>query len=307
MQDRTRDRRSRRTFWIDDRVVDEFGPVMGRYPYGAAALAVYAVLARRADRDGDSWPRMRAIAEQAGLSPRTVQRAIQLLEVLGLVEVATCYEQGTNRQTSNLYTLLAPPEAAPAIDLDPGAWPEPSRRTFLVRAGNRAQSVADAREEEWTSIVREGHSRGLPPRQPDTPSPVRLAVPPCQGDTPPPVRLTPLEGNTNEGNTVKENAHDVGLMQRTSFVIEELGLSSRQVWAAVLEDLAGRADVSAGDLENWLRPAALVGREGETLIVGAPNAVARDRIATRLLPAVREAVTATVGKAMELSVVVDGR
>ena len=59
---RTRDRRSRQTFWIDDRVIDDFGPVMSRYPFGAAALAVYAVLARRADREGDSWRSLSLIA-----------------------------------------------------------------------------------------------------------------------------------------------------------------------------------------------------------------------------------------------------
>ena len=87
MQDRTRDRRNRRTFWIDDRIVDEFGPVMGRYPFGPSALAVYTVLARRADRDGDSWPRMRTIAEQAGVSPRTVQT--HLTHVYGKLRIGS--------------------------------------------------------------------------------------------------------------------------------------------------------------------------------------------------------------------------
>ncbi len=80
---RTRDRRSRQTFWIDDRVIDDFGPVMRRYPFGAAALAVYAVLARRADRDGDSWPGLSLIAAESGTSVRTVHKALRLLELLG--------------------------------------------------------------------------------------------------------------------------------------------------------------------------------------------------------------------------------
>lgn len=88
-----------------------------------------------------------------------------------------------------------------------------------------------------------------------------------------------------------------------NFLIAEVGLSSRQVWAAVLDDLAQRGSVSRADLETWLRPASLVGREGDRLLVGAPNAVARDRIATRLLPALREAVAATCGVAVELAVV----
>jgi hypothetical protein len=89
-----------------------------------------------------------------------------------------------------------------------------------------------------------------------------------------------------------------------TFVIEELGLSSRQVWAAALAEIAQRGAVGRADLETWLRPAALIGREGQTLVVGAPNAVARDRIAGRLLPALREALAATIGVAVEVAVAV---
>src|SRR5215213_8771298 len=145
MDSRTTDRRRRHTFWIDDRVIDCFAPVMSRYPFGAAALAVYIVLARRADRDGHSWPRLELIANESGNSERTVQRAIRLLEVLGLVEVALCYEQGSNRQTSNLYTLLTPPDSLPEIDPDPERWPPPNRSTLLVRDGNRVQAIATIR------------------------------------------------------------------------------------------------------------------------------------------------------------------
>jgi hypothetical protein len=148
MDGRTRDRRSRHTFWIDDRVVDEFGHVMGRYPFGATALTVYAVLARRADRDGDSWPRLGLIATESGASERTVHKAIRLLKMLGLVEVALRYEHGSNRQTSNLYTLLTPPDRPPEIDPDPEKWPPPNRRTLLVRGSNCAESVAAARLEQ---------------------------------------------------------------------------------------------------------------------------------------------------------------
>src|SRR5690242_6153388 len=128
MSDQTSDRRGRHTFWIDDRLLDDYAPIFGRFSFGPAVIAVYAALARRADRDGDSWPRLRSIATQAATSPRTAQRAIRLLELLGLVEVAARYERGSNRQTSNLYTLLTPPERPPAVDDDPDAWPAPQRR-----------------------------------------------------------------------------------------------------------------------------------------------------------------------------------
>ena len=88
-----------------------------------------------------------------------------------------------------------------------------------------------------------------------------------------------------------------------NFLIAEVGLSSRQVWAATLDELAQRGSVSRADLETWLRPASLIGREGATLLIGAPNAVARDRITTRLLPALREAIAATLGVRVEVAVV----
>jgi chromosomal replication initiation ATPase DnaA len=92
-----------------------------------------------------------------------------------------------------------------------------------------------------------------------------------------------------------------------TFVIEEIGLTNRQVWAAVLAELARRSDVARTDLESWLRPAALIGRDGPTLILGAPNAVTRDRITSRLLPAVRDALVATIGTPVAVSVVVAER
>ena len=71
------------------------------------------------------------------------------------------------------------------------------------------------------------------------------------------------------------------------------GRSGRRSWPS----WRGGATSAGPMLETWLRPAALIGRDGETLLVGAPNAVARDRIATRLMPALRQAIAATIGVA----------
>jgi hypothetical protein len=98
-------------------------------------------------------------------------------------------------------------------------------------------------------------------------------------------------------------AEPVMAAEPVNFPIAEVGLSSRQVWAAVLDEVARRGSVSRADLETWLRSASLIGREGETLLIGAPNAVARDRITARLLPALREAITATIGVRVEIAVV----
>src|SRR5918995_280329 len=91
-----------------------------------------------------------------------------------------------------------------------------------------------------------------------------------------------------------------------TFVIDEIGLTNRQVWAATLGELARRGDVGRAELESWLRPAALIGRDGATLIIGAPNAVTRERIAMRLLPAVRDALGVAIGAPVGVSVIVAG-
>lgn len=314
----TRDRRSRNTFWIDDRIVDEYGPLLEQYPFGADALAVYAVLARRADRDGESWERVKPMARMAATKERTFQRCIRLLELLGLVLVESCYFEGTNVQTSNRYTLLTPPPHPPEVAVDPATWPAPVRPVLFVTRGANRRHVADER--------RAGRAEPLSPLtgcRDDTRTGVERTPPPRPPDTPPGVVPTPQEGDTVEGNRRKER-FDARQNGQTAcrpgredgpgtagsshflptFVIAEVGLTNRQVWAAALVELARRGDISCGDLEAWLRPAGLIGRDAETLVVGAPNAVSRDRIATRLLPAVRDAIGATIGVNLGVAVVV---
>ena len=111
------------------------------------------------------------------------------------------------------------------------------------------------------------------------------------------------------GVPIRSASRDDATPQRAPaplFTVEEVGLSNRQVWAATLAELARRGDVSRADVETWLRPAGLIGRDGATLIVGAPNAVARDRIVSRLLPALRQAIAATIGVTVGIEVIVEG-
>jgi hypothetical protein len=305
----TRERRSRNTFWIDDRIIDQYGPLLERFPFGADALAVYAVLARRADRDSESWERVKPMARLAATKEWTFQRCIRLLELLGLVAVESCYFEGTNVQTSNRYTLLTPPPEPPDIDPDPARWPPPVRPVVFVSKGANRRHVADARPRQPNDLPQE--STLAIPLSPtgcrgDTTPGVVPTPTPRPADTTPGVAATPQEGETPEGTTRKESSPDRE-NDCASFTIDEIGLSNRQVWAATLGELARRRDVGRGELEGWLRPAALIGRDGPTLIIGAPNAVTRDRIATRLLPAVRNALGATVGAPVGVSVVVADR
>ena len=370
-----REKRGRNIFWIDDRVIDEYGPLLRRFSFGAHALAVYAVLARRASRDGESWERVKLMARQAATTERMFQRCIRLLELLGLIAVDSCYYEGTRIQASNRYTLLTPPQAPPEVDPDPARWPAPVRRVIFVTRGPNRRHVSDARPESsreveasrcehilpgsttsasdndpLDSAALPAHLPALPAGcRPDTtlgvmptplPSVVLTPLPgvvptptPRRGDTTPGVPSTPYEGNTGEGNTWKEEYLDekdgckttVGRLQAdgqddeflaawpspcnrlADFVIQEIGLTNRQVWAATLGELARRGEIGRTELESWLRPAALIGREGTTLVIGAPNTVSRERIATRLVPAVRQALSATIGSPVEVLVVVAER
>jgi hypothetical protein len=80
------------------------------------------------------------------------------------------------------------------------------------------------------------------------------------------------------------------------FAIPELGLSSAQVWQAVLDDVQRAGAVTPSDLEAWLRTASLIGRLDErTFVAGAPNETARRRIAQRFARSVEAALSTLLG------------
>jgi DNA-binding transcriptional ArsR family regulator len=96
-----RDLRDGSWFWVHDRILDEFGPVLG--PYG---LSVYAALARFADRGQMAHPAQVTIAERVGISRAQVSRELAKLEALGLVR------RERRDRYHCLYAILRPPEGA---------------------------------------------------------------------------------------------------------------------------------------------------------------------------------------------------
>jgi len=94
-----RDHRAPGHFWADNELLDIFGPRLG--PHG---IAVYMVMARRADNDtGKCKLSTRRIAELVGMSKGGVFNALNLICALGLgrLEVA-----GTNT-TPGTYVLAS--------------------------------------------------------------------------------------------------------------------------------------------------------------------------------------------------------
>ena len=93
------DKRRTYTFYVDDAVLDVFGPKIGAY-----GIAVYTLLARHA-KHKQCFPSYRHIQKQLGLSRQTVWRTLELLVKEGLISrEQRSSAHGDN--DSNLYTLL---------------------------------------------------------------------------------------------------------------------------------------------------------------------------------------------------------
>lgn len=98
------DRRKRGHFEIDNIVLDKYGKLLGPH-----AIAVYAALARFANRDEECWPSRQAISDRTGVSKAQISRELRKLESYGLISTAPQFNERGD-QTSSLYTLLEIPE-----------------------------------------------------------------------------------------------------------------------------------------------------------------------------------------------------
>ena len=69
------------------------------------AKLVYIYLYDRRDVVGKAWPSVKRIAKDLSISEKTVRRAIQDLEIAGLIRKEYAYRQNGSH-TSNRYYLL---------------------------------------------------------------------------------------------------------------------------------------------------------------------------------------------------------
>ena len=90
-----------REFWF---VVVDMAVIKDRR-VSVYSKAIYAVLCAFADRGGrECWPTVQTIAETAGVSERTAQRAISQLIELGYVQKRDRFK--ANQQITSLYTII---------------------------------------------------------------------------------------------------------------------------------------------------------------------------------------------------------
>jgi DNA-binding MarR family transcriptional regulator len=97
---KVRDRRYASWFWVDKALVDHYGVRLG--PSG---LAVYMLLARCANEQGQAIPSLRYIADKIGMSRRGVINTLKKLVDEKLVAIASRTDTYGDR-ASNIYTLL---------------------------------------------------------------------------------------------------------------------------------------------------------------------------------------------------------
>ena len=105
-------------FSIDNDIIDVHAKTIG-----AIGIAIYAVLARYANRKtGECWPAIARIQRTLNLGRSTVKRYLHRLQVAGLISIEERWDEEGDR-TSNRYTLLDPDPTAIAQRQEPSDTP----------------------------------------------------------------------------------------------------------------------------------------------------------------------------------------
>ncbi len=105
-----RDRRAKNWFWMERAVVKHHGAALG-----TVGMSVYAVLAMMADEETQScYPSYQTIADYLGVSRNTAIKGIKMLVEAELIVVTRRPLTADGDATSNVYTLVSPPEPGSA-------------------------------------------------------------------------------------------------------------------------------------------------------------------------------------------------
>jgi hypothetical protein len=87
------------------------------------------------------------------------------------------------------------------------------------------------------------------------------------------------------------------------FMIDDCGLTNRQVWSAVMGDLHQSGGISQADVSTWLRDAAILGCGDGEVVIGVPHELARRRAAGRYMGAIRQSLERVTGLRLDLSII----
>ena len=140
-------------FSIDNDIIDVHAKTIG-----AIGIAIYAVLARFANRrTGECWPAIARIQRTLKLGRSTVKRYLHRLEAAGLITVEERWSDDGDR-TSNLYTLLNP-ESDAIVQRQQTTSAAPSLTPDGDDGGGSAENPPP--------VLDEGEGRSTPDPKPD--------------------------------------------------------------------------------------------------------------------------------------------
>jgi len=139
-----RDRREANWFWASRDIVYKDGKKIG--PYG---ISVYAALCCHSNEQNKAWPSLSTLADEIGCGERKVREVLRELEALGWI-VCDDNFRDDGSQTSNVYTLLPSPHAAPPAlqDTAPLASHADKRESVKENQGTSVNSGQLARTYE---------------------------------------------------------------------------------------------------------------------------------------------------------------
>ena len=97
-----RDKRQKGWFWLDNDYLNGYAK-----HFGAVGTAIYVSLCRHADNETQRcFPAQELIAEELGITSRTVRNYINKFEKYGLIAIEREKNPKTRKWLNNVYTLL---------------------------------------------------------------------------------------------------------------------------------------------------------------------------------------------------------
>lgn len=232
------------------------------------AKLAYVMLLSYAWQDESCFPGQTTLARDMGVSERYVRNALKELAEACFI---TIEQRGLNRTNRYIIHRIGPARGA---DQGRQGSPGPAPR---AGQGRHEKPVLDRRHVPPTKTQSKKTQKTM--------DVVRNEKDPSDNPNPPPHR-EPVSAPSQP------------------FPIPELGLSSAQVWHALLDALTTRKTFPRSEIATWLRPAYLAGLDGDALLIAAPNAVARDRIEARMLPQLHTVAAERFGSPVTFRVVV---
>lgn len=101
-----RDNRDKEWFWLDNQYLNGYAKHLG-----AICTVVYISLCRHShNKDQTCFPSMELIAEENGISEKSVSRCIKTLKEWNIISVKEIYDKKNKRRKNNVYTLLSKKE-----------------------------------------------------------------------------------------------------------------------------------------------------------------------------------------------------